>query len=230
MQLSEALFANTTLRNLDVTLNDIEGEGKDALLDAIDFSFVWCVPMLHVTQRCLMLVILLVTTLLKARTCAVADRIMRLILLSRSEPTPTSHRLAIAMALHPRLGEESPLWQIARPFLCGMKKTIKAGKKPTIREKVIHVTCLSYSVPSIVLPQAVCELGCKALYMDSLVKSIQARRHKFGPETTLPEDTVWRLTNLPGRLPSWTRSVRALHPSFLVLIAGKESLLKLTAP
>ena len=43
MHLSEALFANTTLRELDVTFNDIKGEGKDALLDAVDFSFAWCV-------------------------------------------------------------------------------------------------------------------------------------------------------------------------------------------
>lgn len=48
MQLSEALFANTTLRELDVTLNDIKGEGKDALLDAVDFSFAWCVS--HITS------------------------------------------------------------------------------------------------------------------------------------------------------------------------------------
>lgn len=46
MQLSEALFANKTLLELDVTLNDIKSEGKDALLDAVDFSFAWCAPRL----------------------------------------------------------------------------------------------------------------------------------------------------------------------------------------
>ena len=49
-----------------------------------------------------------------------------------------SHRLAFAMALHPRLGEESPLWTIARMTEAPLKKALKAGKAKLAREKVIR--------------------------------------------------------------------------------------------
>lgn len=44
------------------------------------------------------------------------------------------------MALHPRLGEECPLWAIARILDGNMKKTLKAGKKLVLREKVSGVS------------------------------------------------------------------------------------------
>ena len=47
-----------------------------------------------------------------------------------------SHRLAFAMALHPRLGEESPLWTLARIVDAPLKKALKAGKAKLAREKV----------------------------------------------------------------------------------------------
>jgi len=40
------------------------------------------------------------------------------------------------MALHPRLGEESPLWTLARIVDAPLKKALKAGKAKLVREKV----------------------------------------------------------------------------------------------
>ena len=43
LKLSEALFRNTTLQTVDLALNSFGPEGKDALLDVMDFSFRWSV-------------------------------------------------------------------------------------------------------------------------------------------------------------------------------------------
>lgn len=43
LKLSEALFRNTTLQSVNLSLNSFGPEGKDALLDVIDFSFRWSI-------------------------------------------------------------------------------------------------------------------------------------------------------------------------------------------
>ena len=127
LKLSEALFRNTTLQSVNLVLNSFGPEGKDALLDVMDFSFRWWVRVVRphpvATRACNGNTSVLRPNISVLRVgdggLTVGQMLGTRAL--RAAPAPTQSRealadalvLAIAMALHPRLGAGCALHTLA---------------------------------------------------------------------------------------------------------------------